>query len=363
MPIGFYRWIVEQTGLNPVFIGQFDKGPYVDQLRAAFPEALFLSSDNPMTDFDTIRCAQNIVPTISTFSLAAAWLSNARRIFLPLNGFLNPAHRPEIDLVPVEDRRYRFFLFPLNHALPQASALAHHARMDGMWREISRNQLRTIKTSAPFIPSRIATPESKSWPNFDATQYLHSHLDAAMEISEGWYAGALEHFLDIGRKRGYLPGPAEAEMLMPNLALNKRAWQSSISVWSRGKTVSEDAMRAVNGDRRKDYGFHTAPEDFPWWVVDLGADCLVREIHVYNRVGPSNLRERALPLLIQVSRDGETWDELCSLPQDDVFGTDGGEPVPLVVQGIGVTARYIRLVIDSRNTCFHLAEVEVYGLP
>ena len=363
MPIGFYRWIVDLTGLNPVFVGQLDAGPYVDQLRASFPNARFLPSGGPMVDFDTLRRARNIVPAISTFSLVAAWLSDARRVFLPLNGFLNPAHLPAVDLIPIEDQRYLFFLFPLNHALPQTQALAHHARMEGMWREISRNQLRMIKSSAPFIPSRVAAPESTSWPNFDATRYLHTHLDAAMEISEGWYASALEHFLDIGRKRGYTSGSVDTVMNMPNLALNKRAWQSTISEWSRGKTISEDAMRAVSGDRRKDYGFHTALENFPWWIVDLGIICLVREIHIYNRVGHASVRQRALPMLIHVSSDGETWADLCHLQQGDAFGTEAGEPVPLIVRGAGVKTRYVRLVADSHNTCFHLAEVEVYGLP
>ncbi len=307
VPVGFYRWLVEQTGLEPVFVGQLEPGSYIDALRAAFPRAGFIASQGARLDFDTIRRATNIVPAISTFSVVAAWLAGARRVFLPLDGFLNPSHKREIDLVPTEDPRYRFFLFPLNYALPELRALEHHQKLEGRWKEISRATLRHLKNAAPHIPDSLATPESHLWPDFDPLWYVHSHLDAAMEISEGWYSGPLQHYLDIGRLRGYQPNARPRKTTLPNLALGKRAWQSSLSSWSRGRSIEEDAKGAVDGNRHKDYGFHTNVEDNPWWVVDLGAPMAVREIHIYNRRGAESVMRRACPLLVETSLDGHSW--------------------------------------------------------
>jgi hypothetical protein len=363
MPIGFYRWIVERTGLKPVFMGQLEPGPYIDALRGAFPQGTFIASRGARIDFDTIRRAANIVPAISTFSVAAAWLSSAHRIFLPLNGFLNPCHKPEIDLVPTEDPRYRFFLFPLNYALPELQALDHHRKLDGLWKEISRAALRQLKTAAPRIPDSLATPESRRWPDFDPEWYVHTHLDAAMEISEGWYSGPLQHYLDIGRLRGYQPNARPRNTALPNLALGKRAWQSSLSPWSKGRSLDEDAAGAVDGNRHKDYAFHTNFEDNPWWAVDLGAPAAVREVHIYNRRGSEVVLRRACPMLVETSLDGHSWTPFFRLGAEQYFGSESGDPVPLTaVAETPVRARYLRITADSPQTCLHLAEVEVYGL-
>ena len=361
--VGFYRWIVAQTGLIPVFMGQLDDGPYVRQLRAAFPQARFVPSMGAIRDFDTIRRAANIVPSVSTFSVVAAWLSDARQVFLPLNGFLNPRHRPEIDLVPVEDPRYRFFLFPLNHALPEMEALAYHATIEGRWRELSRNQVRRIK-AGPHVAQCAAAPESQSWPGFDETWYLHTYIDAAMEISDGWYATALEHFLDVGRLRGYRPGPSVQASALPNLSFGKRAWQSSLSSWSKGRTVEEDATNAVNGDLKQDYAFHTDEQTDPSWTVDLEQPATVKEVHIFNRLGPDVLRQRAAPLLVSLSVDGHAWQEFARLPDEVIFGSEELPQTPFVFRHEqGLYGRYVRLTAVGENRYLHLAQVEVFGYP
>jgi hypothetical protein len=126
------------------------------------------------------------------------------------------------------------------------SALEHHQKLEGRWKEISRSALRRIKSAAPQIPDSLATPESHLWPDFDPLWYVHSHLDAA--ISEGWYSGPLQHYLDIGRLRGYQPNARPRKMTLPNIALGKSARQSSLSPWSRGRSVEDDAKGAVDGN-------------------------------------------------------------------------------------------------------------------
>src|SRR5262249_62390177 len=113
-----------------------------------------------------------------------------------------------------------FFPFPLNYGLSERDSLAHHERMNGRWKEISRNQVALLKSSAPFLrvprethhsglPTRSAASAQIA---FDPVWYAHEYLDAAMEISEGWFEDPLHHYLEVGRLRAYLATrPASAE--------------------------------------------------------------------------------------------------------------------------------------------------------
>ena len=133
LPISFYEDVVARTGLKPVFAGQLDESEYVRQLKLRFPEAKFIDTRGAIADFNLIRSAKNIVVAISTFSWLAAWLSDATTVFLPLSGFYNPTHHREVDLLPVDDIRYRYFLFPLNFGLSEKDALQYHERIKGCW--------------------------------------------------------------------------------------------------------------------------------------------------------------------------------------------------------------------------------------
>ena len=254
---------------------------------------------------------------VSTFSWLAAWLSDAATIIVPLSGFYNPAHHREIDLLPVDDIRYRYFLFPLNFGLPEQEALQYHERMKGCWKEISRNQVALLKSASPFLrvprenyngglPARSVQGAAIA---FDPVWYAHQYLDAAMEISEGWFEDPLHHYLEVGRLRGYhatrpLQDERPVDLTLPNIALNKRATQSSLSQWSRGSTPEEDAGQAVNGLPAKDYAFHTDNEHNPWWMVDLGSAAQIHLIRIYNRDLRSGLDSAAS---VTAGRRGIEW--------------------------------------------------------
>src|SRR6185437_3810679 len=122
IPVEFYTALVAETGLRPVFMGQIGANSYIERLRRAFPDARFIPSRGPLRDFEIIRRSRNVIVSVSTFSWLAAWLSDADRIFLPMTGFYNPAQFPEIDLLPLHDPRYRFYLFPVNYAVPESGA-------------------------------------------------------------------------------------------------------------------------------------------------------------------------------------------------------------------------------------------------
>lgn len=110
MPVSFYEHIVAETGLQPVFVGQIGDDRYSDALRARFPGARFVSHGFGLEDFHFLRASHNIVVAISSYSWLAAWLSEtAERIFMPVAGIYHPAARPDIDLLPRDDKRYTLF--------------------------------------------------------------------------------------------------------------------------------------------------------------------------------------------------------------------------------------------------------------
>ena len=155
-------------------------------------------------------------------------------------------------------------------------------------------------------------------------------------------------------------------MSYQNIARGRRAWQSSISQWSKGSTIEEDAMGATNGDPTKDYGFHTDFETNPWWMVDLGGKYDIREIRIYNRNYKGNpiVQSRASPILIETSLDNDVWVQFFSTEPGFVFGREDQQYEPLVCLAKEEThGSYVRITVLRQHTCFHLAEVEVYGIP
>ncbi|MBL8550635.1 MAG: hypothetical protein JNJ73_11680 [Hyphomonadaceae bacterium] len=112
-PLSFHEQIIAETGLKPVFIGQFDDHFYPRAIQARFPDAEFVSGGSPAEDFGRLMSARNIVASVSSYCWLASWFSRATRIHLPLLGFLNPIHRADCDLLPTADARYAFYEFPV----------------------------------------------------------------------------------------------------------------------------------------------------------------------------------------------------------------------------------------------------------
>jgi hypothetical protein len=260
--------------------------------------------------------------------------------------------------------------------VPEREAMDYHNRMNGRWKEVSRNQVALIKTSAPFLRSPRQNMDnglpSRSAPaaqiTFDSIWYAHEYLDAAMEISEGWFEDPLHHYLEVGRLRGYLPtrplaGGPLVDLDLPNLALHKRATQSSRSaIWSKGSTPEEDARNAVDGKPWRDYAFHTEEEQNPWWMVDLGNIACIRHIRVFNRSDvEEHVHRRASPLVVEGSDDGTDWRLLFQTLPGQIFGgCSGGNPLLWSAVNL-VRARFVRLTVPRRSV-LHLAQVEVYGM-
>jgi hypothetical protein len=244
-PVEFYRDVIEMTGLKPVFIGQTQANAYMDRIKAAFPGAIFREPQTDLlVDFETIRQSRNVVIGVSTYSWLAAWLSRSvDNIYLAVSGLFNPMQKPHVDLLPFGDDRFKFFLFPINFAIPLERHALVHGRIAPYWRLIPHETLRQQFAAAPRFGRKlddalsvfdqdfylqangdVAAVGKQHGPGFGRDHYINNgfaerrlpmRLDpvwyaseyplAAFEVAQGDYAEFAHHYMAIGKARGYVP--------------------------------------------------------------------------------------------------------------------------------------------------------------
>ena len=155
--------------------------------------------------------------------------------------------------------------------------------------------------------------------------------------------------------------PAEDSSAPPgrNLALGRRATQSSVSPWSRAPTPEQDAARVVSGVWTNSYNCHTAIEDRPWWHVDLESVCRIEQVRIYNRLTNLEMMRRTFRFEIHVSDDAATWRTV--FRKDDDIVVHGRRQMPFIwTPEQAVRARFVRIQLLGR-TYLHLEQVEVFG--
>ena len=133
-----------------------------------------------------------------------------------------------------------------------------------------------------------------------------------------------------------------ALLRQPNLALGR-----AVVVDSRDPQYGVDPSQVLDG-QRTNLGFHTTEGERKSVTIDLGSLQSIHRVDVFNRV--DCCLERAVPLTLEVSRDGKAFRRI--LVRLDPFALWKAE-FPRT------TARYVRLV-QQQNAPFHLAEIEVY---
>jgi hypothetical protein len=127
----------------------------------------------------------------------------------------------------------------------------------------------------------------------------------------------------------------------PNIALNKTVTVSSQFPWD-----GKDPSKLVDGDP-DNMGFHTNSDGQQWVVIDLGSVRKFDKIVVYNR---PEYQERAVPLKVEVSTDGQNYKEIAE--RKETFDK-------WKVKGLNAQGRYVRFK-NPPNTYLHLSEVEIY---
>lgn len=112
LPFSFYADVVQRRSWKRVVVVTEDPGDLmVQKLRAAY-DATVLSS-SAVEDFARLRASTNLVLSVSSFAWWAAWLSRARRIYVPVAGLFDPgraARRPwrmQQDLWVNDEDRYQ----------------------------------------------------------------------------------------------------------------------------------------------------------------------------------------------------------------------------------------------------------------
>lgn len=352
IPIDFYRRVQNETGLRLVFVGQMAEDGYSQDLRDAFPDARFIPHVTPMQDFELLRRAKNVVVGISTFSFLATWLSDAKKIILPLWGFFSvPCYLGAIDLLPLNDSRYDFWFFPYVPGLPEAQMRTISSQVIDRSRPIGVDEIRAIQERAAM---------TKAEPNIfsvDEQWYASRYLDVAEQVALGFYRDGVQHYNNVGVWEGRLAA-APRRLDVPNVAFGKRAVVSSISEFAQGETVEAQGSAAINGPVEGDCAFHTQLERNPEWRVDLGACHEINQITIFNRNSLDFIRARCLPLRVDVSEDGQTWHFLARCKQ--LFGGADGHPLEITVQPT-VKARHVRLFVEG-EAIFHLLQVQVFGI-
>jgi hypothetical protein len=245
LPPSFYAEVIRQTGLKPVFFGQIEDNTYCLTLRARFPKAEFVTGTSVMSDFEVLRRSQHIVPSISTFSWLAAWLSDASSVHLPVAGLFNPRQARAHHFLPFDDERYQFYLFPLTYSVDVARHPERFARaqwaIDNTARLISAERLRQIVDAAPLVDRRVDAylqfydeafyrasqgdvgsavaggllpsglhhyikhgfAEERPCFRLDKFHYAIEYPIAAAEVSNGEFLDFAHHFVEVGHRRGY----------------------------------------------------------------------------------------------------------------------------------------------------------------
>ncbi|MCG0996485.1 hypothetical protein LHT11_14995 [Acetobacter indonesiensis] len=239
LPIEFYKFLEQKTGKNVIFCGQLDDSIYMAELKKAFPKATWRPSQGAALDFDFIRRSKHIVPCLSTFSWFAAWMSHATRIYFPVAGVLNPAQHFYGNMLPINDDRYEFYLFPIFDALSIENYREYLDPIKGMWFYISHKDLekatenRSSKIDNYLLSMNIDDvidvyseykSEYDNWGvkgvinmylregffknirtiKMDRSFYTRKYPLAALDISNGNFENEFEHYVMKGQFQNYL---------------------------------------------------------------------------------------------------------------------------------------------------------------
>lgn len=127
---------------------------------------------------------------------------------------------------------------------------------------------------------------------------------------------------------------------------------------NRPLTAEDDAAGGCDGIKDGTAGFHTQKQQDPWWQVDLESVVPLKRIVIWNRVNDPNAGQRAKRLVVRLSADGRTWEEIYRHDGAPFHGIKRGEP--LTVSASGKKARFVRVGLAD-NEYFHLDEVEVFS--
>ncbi len=129
--------------------------------------------------------------------------------------------------------------------------------------------------------------------------------------------------------------------------LERRADLSVNKPWSASSSYEVACQSPKRHCNDKDYFFHTQEEPNPWLELDLQRRERISGVRVINR--RDCCAERAVPLVVELSSDHETWREVAR--RDEPFASWRASFAPQ-------EARWVRLRV-ARRSLLHLSDVRV----
>lgn len=245
IPVEFYKYIAQKTGKKVIFHGQLDESPYMDELKAAFPHATYLPSMGIKQDLDFLRRSKYIIPSISSFSWLAVWLSHAKKIYFPIAGLFNLGLHTGSMLLPFEDERYEFYSFPIYRATHINHYRSYIDPIRNAWEYIPRHAIAAIVAAREdhvdeYLQAFDVEDFLKMYPEMqpdydqwgiqalvssyinrlyfagykpllvDEDFYSRSYPSAAREVAEYKYKSLMEHYILKGQFQGYQPKPTHS---------------------------------------------------------------------------------------------------------------------------------------------------------
>lgn len=214
VPVDFFSQIVDETGLEPVIVGQLGEDPYSNEIRRRFNGCKIYDSLSPISDFELLRSAKNVVFGVSTFSWLATWLSpHAEHVFMPVSGIFNPRQRPDIDLLPVDDPRYQFYEFPTEQWSATPKQLGDLLSTGRTFSRLTPTQVRELRREASSRSGAggTASKETELVILRNQRDRLRRNLARAKEEN----AALREDFGEHGNLSEAVPSASGAQALLP----------------------------------------------------------------------------------------------------------------------------------------------------
>jgi hypothetical protein len=259
---------------------------------------------------------------------------------------------------------YRQSVFWMLAALSTAngdSPAVHAETLPALWRRCDRALLLEASADPDALSEVEAALLSTSFVDF-------AELDAERQRSLAW---ALRRFVDalltaIDRRQALLDRYRLQRLvrvsavvflvllLAPGLVLY-RTWQEKRDDLARNRPwkASSEQPHACDSPAQScpqtpGFFFHTADEENPWLMIDLGGKYPVKRVQVVNRT--DCCPERVAPLAIEVSTDKKNW-KIVAQRKDSFSTWDATFP--------SAQARHVR-IRALRRTMLHLSSVKVF---
>lgn len=214
---------------------------------------------------------------------------------------------------------------------------------------LSPEQATEVKRLLALRRPAMKLPELGEREQESAAMLLRQTASSALEVRErpkrAVEALSLTSLLRIGLTLlvivGLVVGVAALIPAKKNLAAG-RPWATSSKMFDCNPEAGEC------GGAQTMILFHTKDEQNPWFQYDLGAPTQFSSMTIKNRQDGN--RERAVPLVVEVSDDGRSYREVAR--QNDEFSV-WKPSFPKQ------TARYVRLRV-ARKSMLHLESVQVH---